>query len=320
MTTILVSGASGIIGYGILRSLRKVHENVTLIGTSIYTGTIAEHFSDIFEVAPNTNDDGYIGWLDATIRKHAVDLVVPGIEIDMYKWSENLHEMSKNSRIFALNRPELIALCKDKWVFYGHLAKLNPAFVIDSSLDDNFDLLAERFGVPFILKPRHGHAARGIVRVADRTVFLAHRENIGKSLMSQALVGSDEEEYTVSVFGDGNGDYCAQISLRRRLSKDGYTDRAEVVKLDEAQDVLRELCRYFRPLGPTNFQFRKHAGALKLLEINPRISSSTSMRTAFGYNESAMLVDFFLEKKLPRQPKLRYGEAVRYVEDLVSYK
>ncbi len=60
-------------------------------------------------------------------------------------------------------------------------------------------------------------------------------------------------------------------------------------------------------------------GALKLLEINPRISSSTSIRTAFGYNECAMAVEYYLEGKTPKQPVIRPGRAVRYTEDLIFY-
>ena len=91
------------------------------------------------------------------------------------------------------------------------------------------------------------------------------------------------------------------------------------MEVNEIQDTLISLCRIFKPAGPTNFQFRKQNGILKLLEINPRISSSTSIRTAFGYNESAMSVDYYLENKKPLQPIIRPGRAIRYVEDYIMY-
>ena len=52
-TTILVSGASGIVGYGILRSLKNA--GCTLIGTTIYEESPADCFSDIVEIAPKTS-------------------------------------------------------------------------------------------------------------------------------------------------------------------------------------------------------------------------------------------------------------------------
>jgi carbamoyl-phosphate synthase large subunit len=58
---------------------------------------------------------------------------------------------------------------------------------------------------------------------------------------------------------------------------------------------------------------------LKLLEINPRISSATSIRAAFGYNESIMSVDYFLRGKVPMQPVVRKGVAIRYAEEHIFY-
>ena len=41
MKNILISGTSGIIGYGILRSLKLSNENLKLIGTTIYSDSVA---------------------------------------------------------------------------------------------------------------------------------------------------------------------------------------------------------------------------------------------------------------------------------------
>jgi carbamoyl-phosphate synthase large subunit len=58
----------------------------------------------------------------------------------------------------------------------------------------------------------------------------------------------------------------------------------------------------------------------KLLEINPRISSASSIRAAFGYNESEMSVDYFLRSirpdKLDKAP-LMGRKAIRYTEDFI---
>lgn len=80
-----------------------------------------------------------------------------------------------------------------------------------------------------------------------------------------------------------------------------------------------DLCKLFRPIGSTNFQFRFHKGTYYLLEINPRFSSSTSMRSAFGYNDPIMAVEYYLEGKFPKQPKIRMGKAIRYIEDHIFF-
>jgi len=72
-------------------------------------------------------------------------------------------------------------------------------------------------------------------------------------------------------------------------------------------------------MGPTNFQFRRHQGSYLLLEINPRVSSSTSLRAAFGVNDAAMCVEYFLEGRTPSPRPMESGFAVRYIEDVVIH-
>jgi carbamoyl-phosphate synthase large subunit len=88
----------------------------------------------------------------------------------------------------------------------------------------------------------------------------------------------------------------------------------------EFTQEIDELCHLLHPLGPTNFQFRRCLDGPTLLEINPRISSSTSIRMAFGYNESAMALDFFLDHRNPVQPPIRRGRAVRYIDERIFYE
>ncbi len=319
MRKILISGASGIVGYGILRSLRKSGNDLLLIGTTIYDDSVAEGFCDIFERAPSTNDPKYKEWLVRIIKKHQVDLLMPGIEIDMYAWVNYISEIEKAGAQVLLNNLELISICKDKWLFYENLKSVGSPHLIETSLSQDYDELVDSFGSPFILKPKRGYGSKGIVVVESREKFLLHVTNLGSILLAQQIVGNESEEFTTAAFCDGKGGFYCSMTLKRKLSKDGFTEKAEVINVEGINDALAGLCTIYKPMGPTNFQFRLHNGTLKLLEINPRISSSTSIRAAFGYNESRMAVDFVLDRKLPEQPFIRSGRAVRYVEDFIFY-
>ena len=320
MKRVLVSGASGIVGYGVLRSLRQAGQKCFLVGTSIYSDSVAPAFCDVFEQAPSTNTPEYLDWLLVTLRRHRIDLLIPGIEIDMYHWVEHVFKIRSTGAMPLLNEPGLIALCKDKWCFNQRLVDDGVACAIESSLDTSFATLVQQFGLPFLLKPRQGFGSKGIVRVTSEEVFLKHRADIGPVLMAQPIVGNDEEEFTISAFCNGLGGYFASMTLRRKLSREGFTDKAEVSDTAEFIPAMTDLCRLLRPLGPTNFQFRRCAEGSKLLEINPRISSSTSIRTAFGYNESAMALDYFLNQRDPVQPSIRRGHAVRYTDEQIFYE
>jgi carbamoyl-phosphate synthase large subunit len=317
--TILVSGASGIVGYGALRSLRKSNEGYELVGTTIYDDSVAPAFCDIFEQAIPTIDEHYIDWLCGIIKKHQVDMIIPGIEADMIAWNNNRTQLRQAGATLLLNNPGLVDLCSDKWKFYDALRGTGSNLAIETRLEGAFEELHKAFGLPFLLKPRRGFASKGIVRVDSEDVFTKHQNELGSVLMAQPIVGTDSEEYTVSAFFDKDSRLCCSMGLKRRLSTVGFTEKAEVDMPQGAEAAIRALGEVFKPVGPTNFQFRVQEGQLKLLEINPRISSATSIRTAFGYNESVMSVEYFLHDKRPEQPQIQRGYAVRYMEDCLFY-
>ena len=318
MSTILVSGASGVVGYGTLRSLRKGGD-YKLIGTTIYNDSVAPAFCDIFELAPPTNSDDYIDWLRGVIKKNKVDMIIPGIDIDMLTWNQKRESLLESGAYVMLNNPSLIELCSDKWIFYQKLNQAKSRIAIESRLEGTFEDLEADFGLPFLLKPRRGFASKGIVMVDSKETFTMHQADLGHTLMAQPIVGTNEEEYTISAFFDKNSNLICSMGLKRKLSKEGFTEKAWVDNLAGAEEAMKELAKLLEPIGPTNFQFRVNKGQLKLLEINPRISSATSIRTAFGYNESLMSVEYFLDGKVPTQPKIKQGYAVRYVEDYIFY-
>lgn len=315
MSTILVSGASGIIGYGILKSLRQSHPECRLIGTTVHERSAAPAFCDVFEKAPLTNHESYIPWLVDLIKKHNISMAIPGIEADVVAWNERRATIEQSGALVLLNNPDLIRLCSDKWLFYQSLVKNNSPYAIPTSLE--FDETSQRF--PLLLKPRMGSGSKGIAIVNNIDELEKYLGGMGHGMMIQPLIGTVEEEYTTSAFFDRNSQLCAFNTLKRKLSETGFTESAETVEMDDIHVALLHFGRIFMPVGPTNFQFRVDGGKLKLLEINPRISSSTSLRAAFGYNESAMSVEWLLDGRIPDQPVLKQGYAVRYTEDLVFY-
>lgn len=319
MTTVMVTGVGAIIGYGVLRSLRMTESDIHLIGTDIYPDAVGQAWADQFIVAPLTGSKDYLKWLEETITENQVDLLIPGIEQDVHYFSDQRDLFIRLSVSVALNDQHLISLTRDKWLMHQELERIGSKARITSYLDGDFEYFSTQLGLPFILKPRHGYASKGLVRVQNRADFDVSVKNPGHDLMAQPIIGSDDEEYTIASFGDGLGGICASITLQRRLAADGSTVKAWVRQQDGLDEVVASLCAHFKPIGPTNLQFRKDGKDWKLLEINPRISSSTSLRTAFGYNEAEMCLHYYLEGEEINQPEVKNGFAIRFIEDYVIY-
>jgi carbamoyl-phosphate synthase large subunit len=321
LRTILITGVGAIIGYGVVRSLSRLGEPLTLIGADIYKDAVGQAWVDHFEQAPLTGDGDYFDWLVGILKRHKVDLVIPCIEQDVHFFAANESRLETLDAKFAVNRASLVDLTRDKWAAYQELKRIGSPCAIDSYIEGGFARLKEVLGLPFLVKPRESYASKGIVRVHREEDFIPVADKLSRTHIAQPIVGEDGEEYTVGVFGDGLGGVSAVIALRRRLAIDGSTVKAWTCEPESLIDCVKSLSAHFKPIGPTNFQFRLDvgSGAWKLLEINPRISSSTSLRTAFGYNEAEMCVRFYLDKEVIRQPVIRHGRAARYIEDMVIY-
>ncbi len=320
--TIAVTGVGAIIGQGIVRSLRASGRAIRVVGIDRSERSPGPYMADAFERKPEAPENSavYLEYWARLIRRHGIRLVMPGLEIDMVFLNEHRSWFESLGVLLVLNTPQLIQQTNNKWLFAGALAAIGYP-VIPSSRPDKWDeALRTLGGAPLLLKPLRGNGSRGIVKLENERDFEYWREKAAGEWMLQRIVGRVGEEYTVGVFGLGNGRILGPLIFRRRLSNAGNTQEAEVVPSHPVlESAVEKLCTHFCPMGPTNLQFRVEGDIPYLLEINPRFSSSNSLRTAFGFNEAAMSVDFFFHGKTPAAPACTEGIAWRYSEDFVIH-
>ncbi len=318
MITVIVTGVGAIIGYGVVRSLRLSKFSVRIVGLDIYPDAVGRHWCDEFLQAPLTSSENYVDFLRDVVEKYSVDLVIPGIEQDAYRFAVDDCLRSQCNTQFAVNNPLLVKTSYDKWTM--HLALQKAGFkTIKTAIDGEFPDLVNTLGLPMVLKPRISYASKGLHVVDNDVDFFYFKKKMGAAFMAQEFVGDENSEYTLGAFGLGNGTSAGKITFLRKLSLEGSTSKAQVVCEPALEELVDKMVDVFKPVGPTNFQFRRQCNAFLLLEINPRISSSTSLRTAFGYNEAEMCIDYFLLKNEVTEPFIKKGSAERFIEDYVTY-
>lgn len=322
--TIAVTGVGAIIGQGIVKSLRADTRGARVIGIDLSDQSPAPHWVDAFEKKPadlSEDDPAYLDFWARIVRKHDIQLILPGLEIDVAFLDTHRTYFADLDVRLALNTPELIAQTADKWDFGGLLAEVGYTSIPSLLPPESWMQALNELGpAPLLMKPRRGNGSRGIVTLHDETDYAYWLAKARTPCLLQRIVGTADSEYTVGVFGLGDGRYLGPLIFQRRLSAAGNTLMARVVPAHSTLEAaVATLCRHFTPLGPTNLQFRLEGGHAYLLEINPRFSSSNSLRTAFGFNEASMAVDFYLEGTPPQAPVLREGIAWRYTEDFINH-
>ena len=315
---ILVTGIGAIIGYGIISSLKKSKYDCYIVGMDIYDDAAGQVWCDKFVQAILAADDRYIDFLQSVIEKYEIDLVFFGTEQEIQKCYSCREELGENYKKLVINTGDAIELSEDKWYTTCFL-KDHGINYINSSISCDFNEARKMFGLPLLLKPRKSYASKGIIKASAEEEFNAWKIEQGNQFMVQEMIGDDDHEYTAATFAFGDGTCIKPIVMRRKLSKAGATDKAIVEPVPQIDEEIYKIVKALKPIGPTNFQFRLHNGKYLLLEINPRISSSTSIRTEFGYNEAEMCIEFFLEKHKPSDRKLRTGRAYRYITEAVIY-
>ncbi|NKN34905.1 ATP-grasp domain-containing protein [Agrobacterium sp. a22-2] len=317
--TVVVTAVGAIIGQGIAASLRKAGLPVRIIGVDRDPNGIGRHFCDAFFAKPHCDEDSldYLDFWTSLLENEAVDLVLPGLELDVLFFNRNRSVFAEVRSRIVLNDAELIELAQDKWIFAEAL-KTHGLPVIPGCLAATWDeCVAELGAPPLLLKPRQGNGSRGIAVLRDADDFAYWSRRSKDAFLIQKFVGSDDQEFTVGAFGLGDGTALPPIIFRRKLSVAGNTQYAEVVDHPVLAATVEQLAAIFKPVGPTNYQFRMAGDVPYLLEINPRFSSSTSLRAAFGYNEAALAVQFYLTGEEPEAPTITRGRGWRYYEDLV---
>ncbi|MCC2606118.1 ATP-binding protein [Planctobacterium marinum] len=319
--TVLVTGVGAIIGYGIVKSLRASLYQCYIVGIDIYSDAVGKVWCDSFVAGVKADSKDFQDHIQRVVKQYSIDLIIPGIEQDLQALAIIRDTLSELGVVVALNS----SYCLNT---FG--SKLNTRqFLLDNCLpvletlsakNANSIEVSKSLGYPCIAKLDKSTAGKGQRIIHDETdlaPFLGQSEYLLQRYVNSSIV----KEFTASAFGLGNGDFVNLITLERTLGSDGATHKAKVTSNEPFIQQIRIICNNSRPVGPTNFQFiyDDSQNEYFLLEINPRISSSSSLRTAFGVNEAQMCIDYYLHKCIPETSVIRSGKAQRYIADNVEY-
>ncbi len=230
--TILVTGIGAIIGYGILKSLKKIRDNITIVGLDRNQHIYAKNLCDIFIRKPEFEDNisEYIDFWNDIISKYNITAIIPSIDIDVSFFNKHRTFFDKKTNL-VLNDKDLILLCSDKLMFYDFLKKRDKNYLIPTVLPTSWNKALEELGnPPYILKPRDGSGSQGIVKIENKLDF-EYWVQKNKNYLLQKYVGNDSEEYTVGVFGLGDGNIHESIIIFKRiLSGEENTKKVKVVE------------------------------------------------------------------------------------------
>ncbi len=326
---ILVTGTGGqSVGAGILHSLLRSNKSVAA-RWNVIAADACNFAWGLYKVPksiilPFANDPQYISVLKKIISKYNIAAIVPGTQVEIEVFSNNLKEIGIP---IIMNKKELVPLMMDKLKLQNRLLEFGVDF-IETKPIVRWKEIVQKYGFPIVVKPRKDSGgSKGVCLVFDRKEIeqiLRHAQK--NSLCIQPYLGSADEEYTVGILRDKDGELIDSIVMKRKLMglsllnsrkknrqvysiSTGYS-QGFIIKHKLIQDFCEEVAFKFDSRGPLNIQLRLHKGKPFIFELHPRYSGTTPIRADVGFNEVDILLRNFLFGEKFGRLNYRYNVAV----------
>ena len=317
--TVVVTAAGGIVGQGIIKSLRLATSsslspnNYQILAVDSSPLAAGLYRSDIGQLIPKASDPAYIDSIIKHLKNHNVDALFVGSDEELMAVAAAKKRIeSETSTKVLVTELAVVKIARDKWETYKFL-KANNLSCAESCLPEQMADFVEEFGFPLVVKPREGFGSVNffVTNSAEEMKYaVAQIQNYGWRPMLQEYLPGLGNEFTSGVTIDKNGgNIMSSISIRKYL-KGGQTYKAfiddyPIVSLF-AESVAEKLgvtgaANIQSKFVPNNdmritaetaaeFEFGSHndsfkEGRLKVFEINPRFSATCSLRSYAGVNE-----------------------------------
>jgi carbamoyl-phosphate synthase large subunit len=306
-------------GEQILKALRMVnHDRYFIVGADANPHSPQFSLVDARASLPMANDSSYLDALLTLCQQFGIKALFHGCEPELKQFTKYREQIENRGIFLPINPTGVIEMCMDKERTNRQLVNLgfdSPKFTRISTKD----ALKQIDWFPVVVKPSVGGGGSANVYIAQNSIELLGLsdylglETIADNFLIQEYVGTPDEEYTVGVLHDMDGNYLNSIAVRRllsgglniRMSVPNRTNRKElgsklvissgvshgyVGRFHEVTEQCKDIAKAIGAKGPVNVQCRFVNRKVKVFEINPRFSGTTSLRAMVGYNEPDVLI------------------------------
>jgi carbamoyl-phosphate synthase large subunit len=300
MIKILVTGAGGGVGQGIIKSLKLIDDlALSIIAADMSPLAPGLYAADRAYLVPAARSDEYLQRLIEICSHEKIDYYFPGTDVELMFCAENGKRIEEVTGTRVVVCPsKVVKIADDKYLTFRFL-KDNGFHAPNSWLPEDLDVGDVNY--PVVVKPRVGCRSIG-VQVVDSKERLISAINTTSDPLIQEFLSDENEEYTCTVVAvDG---VASEAVVLRRVLRSGDTFRAEPIDNPGIASYVRDVAVALGVEGSCNFQLRLHEGLPKIFEINSRFSGTTPFCAQLGFNP----VEYYLKLRLG----MRYSYTINY--------
>ena len=314
MIGVLVTGAGGGVGQGVIKSLKLIGDmDLHIIGGDMSPQAAGLYACDRAYIVEGCRSPTYVESLAKIFEAETVDYYIPGTDIELAYCAENKAMFAERFGVKVVAcSPETVRIADDKQKTADFLKANGLPHPASKSLAEALKDDALEF--PVIVKPAVGFRSIG-VELAHNWAALEAYDGDPDTTVVQEAVGDAASEYTCTIVGAG-GSLSPVLPLRRDL-RSGDTYRAFPEKSEVIEDYVTDVASRLGIDGACNFQLRlDREGTPKIFEINSRFSGTTPFCAQLGFNP----VEYYLkhDRGLTYTPDIQFDKCVlRYWSELV---
>lgn len=316
MVTVLVTGAGGGVGQGVIKSLKMINDlPVKIIAADMSEKAAGLYAADMAYLVDRCDSDGYLSSLQAIFEKESVDFYVPGTDVELRFCAKHKADIKDRFGVHTvISSLETVEIADDKFKTTRFLEQNGFSFPLTGFLKD---INLSDVEYPVIVKPAVGCRSIGVYKVNSEEELKPHMEN-PEGVLLQECIGDESTEYTCTIV-KVNGKLSPVLALKRVL-RDGDTYRAEPIRSAVIEEYVTDVASKLDIDGGCNFQLRLDKnGVPKVFEINSRFSGTTPFCAQLGFNP----VEYYLKHSLGMtcDVSIDYNSIVlRYWSELIVEK
>lgn len=267
-------------------------------------------------ILPLVKDPTYLGQLTSYIREHGIRAIYPVIAPEHEFFAQHADYFRSAGVEILSCTPEVYRLCNDKYESMMHLRRLGVD-APDTALchdEDEVEQFLSRNTFPVFVKPRAGASSADIFKVRNRDqLFGILRAFPVNYFVVQAFL-DDPRDFTAGVYVSRDRSLRSTLLIEREL-KFGLSYRGTIFEDQVLSDYCLKVAEGISSCYSVNVQFKIVGGRPYAYEINPRLSSTTSVRAHFGFNEPDMILHELQGQLGAYTLKKRCGRFTRYWQE-----
>lgn len=254
-------------------------------------------YADQAHQVPLASSEGYLPALLELVDREKIDLLVPLLDVELVKLSENRQRFAGHGCGVVLSSPEVVRTCRDKLAAYEFLVR--QGINTPRTWTPEQVLRRERHEFPYFLKPRFGSASIGNCVLRNIDDLNAFVPRVPDAIIQEFVAGA---EHTLDVYAGYDGVPRCVVPRERIEVRGGEVTKARTVRHEAIMEAgVRVVRALAECVGLITIQLiLTPQGQIRVIEINPRFGGGVPLSIEAG----ADFPRWLLMEWLGRSPRI----------------